>query len=76
MTLEYRRECSKDNVLQSLARISGAHVGGLQDSGHVECQHVLRLEEGGAEVLRARTKWRPKHAKGFGSLSQVWPESG
>ncbi|KAL8136422.1 hypothetical protein V2J09_002423 [Rumex salicifolius] len=70
MILEYRRECAKDSILQSLAAISGAHVGGLQDSGHVECQHLLRLKEG-AEVLRARTTWRPKNAKGFGKLSQL-----
>jgi fatty acyl-ACP thioesterase B len=75
MILEYRRECAKDSILQSLAAISGAHVGGLQDSGHVECQHLLRLKEG-PEVLRARTTWRPKNAKGFGKLSQVWADNG
>ncbi|CAO2841426.1 unnamed protein product [Amaranthus hypochondriacus] len=70
MTLEYRRECGRDNVLQSLTAVSGANVGGLQDSGNVECQHLLRLEDG-AEVVRGRTEWRPKHAKNFGNLGQV-----
>ncbi|KAL2929259.1 Palmitoyl-acyl carrier protein thioesterase chloroplastic [Bienertia sinuspersici] len=74
MTLEYRRECGRDNVLQSLTAVSGANVGGLQDSGFVECQHLLRLEEG-AEIVRGRTVWRPKHAKNFGNLGQVPAES-
>lgn len=74
MTLEYRRECGKDNVLQSLTSVMGANVGGLQDSGNVECQHLLRLEDG-AEVVRGRTEWRPKHAKNFGMLGQVPVES-
>ncbi|KMT02998.1 hypothetical protein BVRB_8g195640 [Beta vulgaris subsp. vulgaris] len=74
MTLEYRRECGRDNMLQSLTAVSGASVGGLQDSGNVECQHLLRLEDG-AEVMRGRTEWRPKHAKNFGKLGQVPAES-
>ena len=70
MTLEYRRECGRDNVLQSLTAVSGANAEGLQDSGNVECQHLLRLEDG-AEVVRGRTEWRPKHAKNFRNLGQV-----
>lgn len=74
MTLEYRRECGKDSVVQSLTAVSGTHVGGLMDAGHVECQHLLRLEDG-AEVVRGRTEWRPKHAKSFAKLGQVPAES-
>ncbi|GAB2289245.1 hypothetical protein Dimus_023550 [Dionaea muscipula] len=70
MTLEYRRECAKDSVLQSLANVSGASVGGLLDSGNVECQHLLRLVDG-SEVVRARTEWRPKHSKSFSSLGSI-----
>ncbi|XP_074567253.1 palmitoyl-acyl carrier protein thioesterase, chloroplastic-like [Curcuma longa] len=56
ITMEYRRECGKDSVLQSLTSISG-------DSGDhgFDCQHLLRLESG-AEILRARTEWRSKRA--------------
>ncbi|XP_021741595.1 palmitoyl-acyl carrier protein thioesterase, chloroplastic-like [Chenopodium quinoa] len=74
MTLEYRRECGKNNVISSLTSVSGASVGGLQDSGNVECQHLLRLEDG-SEVVRGRTEWRPKHAKNFGMLDQAPAES-
>ncbi|KAI7989014.1 hypothetical protein LOK49_LG13G00441 [Camellia lanceoleosa] len=46
MTLEYRRECGRDSVLQSLTTVSGGGVGSLVDPGYVECQHLLRLEGG------------------------------
>ncbi|KAJ8442366.1 hypothetical protein Cgig2_018622 [Carnegiea gigantea] len=74
MVLEYRRECVRDSMVQSLTAVSGADVGDLMDAGHVECQHLLRLEDG-AEVVRGRTEWRPKHAKNFGKLGQVPAES-
>ncbi|GAB2300387.1 Palmitoyl-acyl carrier protein thioesterase, chloroplastic [Dionaea muscipula] len=70
MTLEYRRECGRDNVLQSLANVvtGASSFDGLLDSGNVECQHLLRLDDG-SEVIRARTEWRPKHySKSFGKL--------
>ncbi|KAG6471254.1 palmitoyl-acyl carrier protein thioesterase, chloroplastic-like [Zingiber officinale] len=61
ITMEYRRECGKDSVLQSLAAISsdGCDHGSLETG--FDCQHLLRLESG-AEILRARTEWRPKRA--------------
>ncbi|TXG61342.1 hypothetical protein EZV62_012705 [Acer yangbiense] len=74
MTLEYRRECGKDSVLQSLTAVSGTDVGGLVNSGSVECQHLLRLEEG-AEIVRGRTEWRPKYANNFGNVGQIPAES-
>lgn len=68
MTLEYRRECRRDSVLQSLTSVLDKEVGGdLTNFGHVECQHVLRLENGG-EVVKGRTEWRPKLINGIGSL--------
>ncbi|KAG6469504.1 palmitoyl-acyl carrier protein thioesterase, chloroplastic-like [Zingiber officinale] len=61
ITMEYRRECGKDSVLQSLAAISSDSCDhGSLDTGF-DCQHLLRLESG-AEILRARTEWRPKRA--------------
>lgn len=74
MTLEYRRECGKDSVLQSLTAVSDADVGNLAQSGHVECKHLLRLEDG-AEIVRGRTEWRPKPVNNFGMLNPVSTES-
>ncbi|PSS20889.1 Palmitoyl-acyl carrier protein like [Actinidia chinensis var. chinensis] len=75
MTLEYRRECGKDSVLQSLTAVSAGGDGGkVIDFGPVECQHLLRLE-GGAEIVKARTEWRPKHVNDLGSLGQLPAES-
>ncbi|CAA0808797.1 Palmitoyl-acyl carrier protein thioesterase-chloroplastic [Striga hermonthica] len=62
MTLEYRRECMRDSVLQSLTSIVGKDNNCAVDSGNggVECQHLLRFE-GGAEIVKGRTVWRPKY---------------
>uniref|UniRef100_C3W2Q2 Acyl-[acyl-carrier-protein] hydrolase n=1 Tax=Camellia oleifera TaxID=385388 RepID=C3W2Q2_9ERIC len=74
MTLEYRRECGRDSVLQSLTTVSGGGVGSLVDPGYVECQHLLRLE-GGAEIVKGRTEWRPKYANCVGTLGSLPTES-
>ncbi|KAK7327626.1 hypothetical protein VNO77_21710 [Canavalia gladiata] len=74
MTLEYRRECGRNSVLESLTDISGADVGNLAFGGFVECKHLLRLEDG-AEIVRARTAWRPKPVNNFDVLNQVPAES-
>ncbi|OMO66837.1 Acyl-ACP thioesterase [Corchorus olitorius] len=52
--LEYRKECLKDDVIQSLSKVVTNEI----DQG-IELEHVLRLESG-PEVVRARTAWRPK----------------
>ncbi|KAG1330053.1 palmitoyl-acyl carrier protein thioesterase, chloroplastic [Cocos nucifera] len=62
MTLEYRRECGRDSVLQSLTAISNDCTGGLPEAS-IECQHLLQLECG-AEIVRGRTQWRPRRASG------------
>ncbi|KAB1200137.1 Palmitoyl-acyl carrier protein thioesterase, chloroplastic [Morella rubra] len=72
MTLEYRRECGKDSVLQSLTAVSANGVGNLGNSADIECQHLLRLEDG-AEIVRGRTVWRPKDANNFGNLGHQFP---
>ncbi|XP_057534155.1 acyl-[acyl-carrier-protein] hydrolase FATB2, chloroplastic-like isoform X2 [Amaranthus tricolor] len=54
ITLEYRRECGRDSVLNSLSASSN-------DVPH-EFNHLLCLENGN-EVARARTLWRNKSAK-------------
>ncbi|KAF5725980.1 plastid acyl-ACP thioesterase [Tripterygium wilfordii] len=74
LTLEYRRECGRDSVLQSLTAVSGASIGNLGNAGDIECEHLLRLEKG-AEIVRGRTEWRPKHAKDFGIVGHVPAEN-
>ncbi|CAO2840176.1 unnamed protein product [Amaranthus hypochondriacus] len=54
ITLEYRRECGRDSVLNSLSASSN-------DVPH-EFHHLLCLENGN-EVARARTVWRNKSDK-------------
>ncbi|XP_074289063.1 palmitoyl-acyl carrier protein thioesterase, chloroplastic-like isoform X2 [Silene latifolia] len=46
LTVEYRRECGRENVLQSLS-----------NSNSLEFDHLLCMENG-QEVARARTLWR------------------
>ncbi|KAH9325037.1 hypothetical protein KI387_005215 [Taxus chinensis] len=76
ITLEYRRECGPSHILQSLA---SPHVGdnmGPASFMHAEeppdtCisspasqyAHLLRLQDQGSEILKARTEWRPKGTK-------------
>uniref|UniRef100_Q1W7L7 Acyl-[acyl-carrier-protein] hydrolase n=1 Tax=Elaeis guineensis var. tenera TaxID=51953 RepID=Q1W7L7_ELAGV len=62
MTLEYRRECGRDSVLQSLTAVANDCTGGLPEAS-IECQHLLQLECG-AEIVRGRTQWRPRRASG------------
>ncbi|KAL3623982.1 Palmitoyl-acyl carrier protein thioesterase, chloroplastic [Castilleja foliolosa] len=71
MTLDYRRECMRDSVLQSLTSVvdKGGHGGGESTNDIVECQHLLRLE-GGGEIAKGRTYWRPKFADMIHSLGQ------
>lgn len=74
ITLEYRRECRKDSVLESLTSVVENEVGDLANSGFIECQHLLRLESGG-EIVKARTDWRPKSYKTIGSSNPLPVES-
>nr|GEZ33294.1 palmitoyl-acyl carrier protein thioesterase, chloroplastic [Tanacetum cinerariifolium] len=66
MTLEYRRECKKDNVLQSTTYVlTNDENRKIAHDNHVYCQHVLRLDGGdrgsGSENMKGKTKWRPKY---------------
>lgn len=71
MTLEYRKECGRDSVLQSLTSVLGNNVDNPET---VECQHLLRLE-GGDEIVKGRTEWRPKLANRPGNMGQLPAES-
>lgn len=61
MTLEYRRECMMGNVLQSLTTSVENDHGGSDEPNHVSFQHLLRLENGGGDILKGKTTWRPKY---------------
>ncbi|WOH01575.1 hypothetical protein DCAR_0520959 [Daucus carota subsp. sativus] len=61
MTLEYKKECKWDNVLDSLTSVLQEGMDGFASCGEVECQHLLRLKDG-ADIMKGRTKWRPKRA--------------
>ncbi|XP_031263484.1 palmitoyl-acyl carrier protein thioesterase, chloroplastic-like [Pistacia vera] len=54
MTLEYRKECNMDSVLQSLSKFSSNHFINNQE---IELDHSLSLECG-TELVRGRTSWK------------------
>ncbi|KAJ0006895.1 hypothetical protein Pint_29925 [Pistacia integerrima] len=56
MTLEYRKECSADSVLQSVSKFGGNHLINNQE---IEFDHSLSVE-GGPEIVRGRTRWRKR----------------
>ncbi|VFQ63104.1 unnamed protein product [Cuscuta campestris] len=68
MTLEYRRECGRDSVLESMTSV----LGNISDS--VECQHLLCLDNG-EEIVKGRTMWTPKLAKKTGTVDQLEGQS-
>ncbi|TYJ24549.1 hypothetical protein E1A91_A08G268000v1 [Gossypium mustelinum] len=70
LTLEYRRECGRDSVLQSLTTVSDSNTENAVNVGEFNCQHLLRLDDG-AEIVRGRTRWRPKHAKSSANMDQI-----
>ncbi|KAG8494747.1 hypothetical protein CXB51_012523 [Gossypium anomalum] len=69
MNFEYRKECLKDDVIESLSRVvpnNGKNRG-------IEVEHVLRLESG-HQVLRARTVWRTNShsCRGINSMKTIF----
>ncbi|CAO2824448.1 unnamed protein product [Amaranthus hypochondriacus] len=75
ITLDYRRECQHDDIVDSLtspesvngaAPISQLHGtnGAPASAGHeddsVQYLHLLRLSTDGSEINRGRTEWRKK----------------
>ncbi|AQK80344.1 Palmitoyl-acyl carrier protein thioesterase chloroplastic [Zea mays] len=71
MTLDYRKECGRDSVLQSLTTVAGECVDGDTDST-IQCDHLLQLETG-ADIVKAHTEWRPKRAHGEGTPMGGFP---
>lgn len=65
MTLEYHRQCTKEDILQSHTFLIKTNNGEIVYDDHIDCQHILQLEIGGGgdEIVRGRTTWRPKYGK-------------
>ena len=60
LTLEYRRECGRADMVESLARPEFHMDAIAAEESPLQFTHLLRLQTRGVEVLRGRTKWRPK----------------
>uniref|UniRef100_Q8SMI2 Acyl-[acyl-carrier-protein] hydrolase n=1 Tax=Perilla frutescens TaxID=48386 RepID=Q8SMI2_PERFR len=77
ITLDYRRECQHDDVVDSLTSPESAvnsAVSGLQgtngsptaakdENDYLQFLHLLRISTDGSEINRGRTEWRKKTAK-------------
>ncbi|KAK7350714.1 hypothetical protein VNO77_09613 [Canavalia gladiata] len=65
MTLEFRRECTQSDVLESMSSpssnvIDGSNNNSVNRKFDLQYTHLLRLEDHKAELVRARTEWRLK----------------
>ncbi|XP_057972848.1 palmitoyl-acyl carrier protein thioesterase, chloroplastic-like [Malania oleifera] len=67
MTLEYRRECQQSNLLESLTAMKPGSFSGEDPNPSIttpradlESTHLLRLQNGSGEIVRARSEWQPK----------------
>ncbi|NP_001292949.1 palmitoyl-acyl carrier protein thioesterase, chloroplastic-like [Jatropha curcas] len=65
ITLEYRKECDMNSILQSLSRIVKNGGNDSTDKNNViELDHFLLLENG-SEIARANTIWKPREVNNF-----------
>ncbi|GAB2282450.1 hypothetical protein Dimus_016993 [Dionaea muscipula] len=65
ITLEYRRECQHDDVVDSLANSESAdEVEAINDEEYKQFLHLLQLSSDGSEINRGRTEWRRKPLRG------------
>ncbi|EES06498.1 hypothetical protein BDA96_04G095500 [Sorghum bicolor] len=69
IVLDYKRECSKDSVLQSHTTVFTDCTDGLGETTF-QCEHLLCLESGHT-IVKARTMWRPKRTHAMGILAPV-----
>ncbi|MCL7036473.1 hypothetical protein MKW94_005482 [Papaver nudicaule] len=74
MDLAFRRECGVGNVLKSLTAVVGGSSSIEAGGGIIECDHMLQLENNGYEVMRGRTKWRPKDVNNIANIGQITAE--
>ncbi|CAH1426410.1 unnamed protein product [Lactuca virosa] len=62
ITLEFYRECTKDNILHSFTSILTNDNDQISNFDIVDCQHLLQFETGG-NIMKGMTRWRLKHGK-------------
>lgn len=64
MTLEFRRECTQSNLLESMtcptARVMESNNNSKNRKPELQYTHLLRLQQDKADVVRARTEWNFK----------------
>ncbi|WVZ18177.1 hypothetical protein V8G54_005499 [Vigna mungo] len=65
MILEFRRECTHSDILESMTSASSKVIGASNNKyvsrkPHLQYIHLLRLQDNKTEVLRARTEWKLK----------------
>ncbi|KAG8640362.1 oleoyl-acyl carrier protein thioesterase 1, chloroplastic [Manihot esculenta] len=74
ITLDYRRECQHDDVVDSLTSVEpnedselhGTNGSATATAGNEDCPsflHLLRLSSDGFEINRGRTEWRRKSTR-------------
>jgi len=65
MTLEFRRECTQSDILESMTSASSKVIGAsnnkyVSKKPHLQYIHLLRLQDNKTELVRARTEWHLK----------------
>jgi len=64
MTLEYRRECTQSNIVESMTspteRVFESNNNSKNRKPDLQYTHLLRLQHDKADVVRARTEWNFK----------------
>ena len=65
ITLEFRRECTQSDLLESLIGPSSSVIGASDNNSinrkpGLQYIHLLRLQDTKAELVRARTEWHLK----------------
>ncbi|XP_010513915.2 PREDICTED: oleoyl-acyl carrier protein thioesterase 1, chloroplastic [Camelina sativa] len=68
ITLDYRRECQQDDVVDSLTTseiggTNGSATSGTQGHNDSQFLHLLRLSGDGQEINRGTTLWRKKPSR-------------
>ncbi|CAG7883087.1 unnamed protein product [Brassica rapa] len=64
ITLDYRRECQQDDVVDSLTTSkNGSATSGTQSHNDSQFLHLLRLSGDGQEINRGTTMWRKKPSR-------------
>lgn len=68
LTLEYRRECTQSNTLESMTCPTERVIGESDNNSSnrkpdLQYTHLLRLQDDKKEVVRARSEWDLKKSQ-------------